>query len=212
MTGKVPPVTPGTRRTREHRPAAERREQLLDAAVEVMRAGGIAAATTRAVAERAGLPQGAFHYCFRSKDELFSALLDRELDASLGRVWDAVADTGDLEASIAAALRAILDRVRSDPEYHLLTAELVDVAARTPGLEHVARREQAASVERAGLMLRRWQETGGGELAVGTRVLAEALVAASTGITSSWLSARDDEAAHACVALFAAALARVATR
>lgn len=204
-------MTPETRRTREHRPAAERREQLLDAAVEVMRVGGIGAATTRAVADRAGLPQGAFHYCFRSKDELFTALLDRELDASLGRAWDAVAGTGDLETSIAAALRAILDRVRSDPGYHLLTAELVDVAARTPGLQHVARREQAAYVERADLLLRRWQETGDG-LPVGSRVLAEALVAASTGITSSWLSSRDDEAAHASVALFASALAWVATR
>lgn len=196
-----------TRRTREHRPAAERREQLLDAAVEVMREGGIGAATTRAVADRAGLPQGAFHYCFRSKDELFAALLDRELDASLGRAWDAVTVAEGLEAGIAAALRAILDRVRSDPEYHLLTAELVDVAARTPDLAHVARREHAAYVDQADQMLRRWQESGGAPLSVGTRVLAEALVAASTGITSGWLSSRDDESAHASVALFSSALA-----
>ncbi|BBG05593.1 MULTISPECIES: TetR/AcrR family transcriptional regulator [Pseudonocardia] len=202
------PVEP--RRPRAHRPAAERREQLLDAAVEVMRVGGIGAATTRAVAERAGLPQGAFHYCFRSKDELFVALLDRELDASLGSAWDAVADTDDLGTGIAAALWAILNRVRSDPEYHLLTAELVDVAARTPGLEHVARREQLAYVEQADRLLRRWQESGRGPLTIGSRTLAEALVAASTGITSSWLSARDDEAAHASVALFASALARAA--
>ncbi|MGC7098317.1 TetR/AcrR family transcriptional regulator [Amycolatopsis lurida] len=199
-----------TRRTREHRPAAERREQLLDAAVEVMREGGIAAATTRAVADRAGLPQGAFHYCFRSKDELFAALLDRELDASLGSVWDAVADPQDLEGSIAAALGAILDRVRSDPEYHLLTAELVDVAARTPDLAHLARREHAAYVDQVDKRLQGWQECGGAPLSVGPRVLAEALVAASIGITSAWLSSRDDEAAHASIALFSAALASIA--
>ncbi|MBN6037755.1 TetR/AcrR family transcriptional regulator [Amycolatopsis sp. 195334CR] len=196
------------RRTREHRPAAERREQLLDAAVEVMREGGIGAATTRAIADRAGLPQGAFHYCFRSKDELFAALLDRELDASLGNAWDAIADTQDIESSIAAALRAILDRVRSDPEYHLLTNELVDVAARTPELAHVARREHAAYVDHVEKMLQRWQETGEPPLSTGPRVLAEVLVAASIGITSAWLSSRDDEAAHASIAVFASALAR----
>ncbi|WP_265522625.1 TetR/AcrR family transcriptional regulator [Oerskovia flava] len=194
------------RTTREHRPAAERREQLLDAAVAVMREGGISAATTRVVADRAGLPQGAFHYCFRSKDELFAALLDRELDASLGHVWDAVADAQDLEESIAVALRALLDHVRSDPEYHLLTAELVDVAARTPALAHVARREHTAYVDHVEQRLRQWQEVNG-DLSVSPRVLAEALVAASTGISSAWLSSRDDEAAHASVALFSSALA-----
>ncbi|SOD64379.1 transcriptional regulator, TetR family [Streptomyces zhaozhouensis] len=200
-----------TRRTREHRSAAERREQLLDAAVEVMREGGIGAASTRAVAERAGLPQGAFHYCFRSKDELFAALLERELNASLGQVWDALAEVRDMEASIAAALRALLDHVRSDPEYHLLSAELTDMAARTPALAHVARREHTTYVDHVDRMLRRWQESGGGRLSVDSRALAEALVAASIGITSAWLSARDDEAAHASVALFSSALARAAT-
>jgi AcrR family transcriptional regulator len=200
------------RTTREHRPAAERREQLLDAAVEVMRAGGVGAATTRAVAERAGLPQGAFHYCFRSKDELFAALLERELDASLGRAWDAVAGGTDLEPGIAAALGAVLDRVRSDPEYHLLTAELVAVAARTPDLAHVARREQAAYAEHVEEMLARWQRESGAALAVPARVLAETLVAASTGVTTAWLSTRDDAAADASVALLAAGLGRAATR
>ncbi|RMI14403.1 TetR/AcrR family transcriptional regulator [Cellulomonas triticagri] len=199
------------RTTREHRPAAERREQLLDAAVEVMRAGGVAAATTRAVAERAGLPQGAFHYCFRSKDELFAALLERELDASLGKAWEAVAQADDLESGIAGALRAILDRVRSDPEYHLLTAELVDVAARTPDLAHVAAREHQGYVEQAEQMVRGWAGSADAALAE-PRVVAEALVAASTGVTSAWLATRDDDAAHATVALLARGVALAAVR
>lgn len=197
-----------TPKVREHKPAAERREQLLDAAVEVMREGGIAAATTRAVADRAGLPQGAFHYCFRSKDEMFGALLERELDASLGSAWDAVAQTQDLEAGIAAALHAILDRVRSAPEYHLLTTELVNVAARTPELAHIAGRQHAAYVDHTDRILRRWQGSGHTPLSVDTRLLAEVLVATSNGIESAWLSARDDEVAHDSIALLSSALAR----
>jgi AcrR family transcriptional regulator len=197
-------------RTRQHLPAAERREQLLDAAVDVMRTGGIAAATTRAVTERAGVPHGVFHYCFRSKEELFAALLDRELDASLSQAWDAVGTAADLRSGIAAALHALLDRVRTDPEYHLLTAELVDVAARTPDLAHLARREQTAYVDHAETMLRTWQEAGGTPVAVDLRTLAHALVSASTGIAASWLSTRDDAAARATVDLLAEGLAAVA--
>ncbi|OLT45445.1 hypothetical protein BJF85_18915 [Saccharomonospora sp. CUA-673] len=196
-----------TSKTREHRPTAERREQLLDAAVAVMRDGGIRAATTRAVADRAGLPQGAFHYCFHSKDEMFSALLERELDASLGNAWEAVAQTRDLGTGIAAALRAILDRVRSDPEYHLLTAELVDVAARTPEFAHIASREHTAYVDHTDRILRRWQESVGTLLSVDSKLLAQVLVAASSGITSAWLSARDDDAAHESITLLSSALA-----
>jgi AcrR family transcriptional regulator len=199
-----------TSKVREHRPAAERREQLLDAAVEVMREGGIAAATTRAVADRAGLPQSAFHYCFRSKDEMFAAVLERELDASLGSAWDAVAQTQDLETGITAALHAVLDRVRSDPDYHLLTAELVDVAARTPELAHIAGRQHAASVHHTDQMLRRWQGSGHTPLSVDTRLLAEVLVATSSGIESAWLSTRDDQVAHDSIALLSSALARSA--
>jgi AcrR family transcriptional regulator len=203
-------IDPVTRTTRQHLPAAERREQLLDAAVDVMRTGGIAAATTRAVTERAGVPHGVFHYCFRSKEELFAALLDRELDASLRQAWDAVGAAADLRSGIAAALHAMLDRVRSDPEYHLLTAELVDVAARTPDLAHLALREQTAYVDHAETMLRTWQETSGTAVAIDLRALAHALVSVSTGVAASWLSTRDDAAARSTVDLLADALAAVA--
>lgn len=194
--------------TRRHRPAAERRDQLLTAAVEVMRESGIASASTRAVAERAGLPQSAFHYCFRSKDEMFAALLERELDASLGSAWDAVTEAQNLEAGIAAAFHAILEQVRKDPEYYLLTAELVDVAARTPELAHIASRQHIAYVDHTEKMLRLWQDSTGAPVSVDSRLLAEVLVATSTGISSAWLSARDNEAAHASIALLSSALAR----
>ncbi|MQS10352.1 helix-turn-helix domain-containing protein, partial [Streptomyces alkaliphilus] len=59
-----------TSAVREHRPIEERRTQLLTAASEVMREQGVAAATTRAIAERAGLPHGSVHYCFGGKTAL----------------------------------------------------------------------------------------------------------------------------------------------
>ncbi|WP_219506108.1 TetR/AcrR family transcriptional regulator [Nonomuraea ceibae] len=57
--------------------AEERRRQIIDAAVEIMATEGVAGTTTRKVAERAGAPLGAIHYCFRNKDELIHLVMER---------------------------------------------------------------------------------------------------------------------------------------
>lgn len=54
------------------------REQILDAAAEVLRGQGGAATTTRAVAERAGVRLSLVHYHFGSKGGLLAELLGRE--------------------------------------------------------------------------------------------------------------------------------------
>ncbi len=54
------------------------REHILEAAGEVLRVQGGAAATTRAVAERAGVRLSLVHYHFGSRGGLLAALLERE--------------------------------------------------------------------------------------------------------------------------------------
>ena len=54
------------------------REQILDAAAELLRVQGSAATTTRAVAERAGVRLSLVHYHFGGKGGLLAALLERE--------------------------------------------------------------------------------------------------------------------------------------
>lgn len=58
-----------------HIPVAERRRQLAQAALRVLVRDGVAAASTRRIAEEAGMAQGAFHYCFRSKQELLHEVI-----------------------------------------------------------------------------------------------------------------------------------------
>ena len=58
------------------------RQQIFEAAREVLRAQGGAATTTRAVAERAGVGLSLVHYHFGGKGGLLAALLERE-NASL---------------------------------------------------------------------------------------------------------------------------------
>jgi TetR/AcrR family transcriptional regulator, regulator of biofilm formation and stress response len=57
-----------------HMPAADRRQQFIEAAARVIQKRGVARATTRNIAEEAGAPLGALHYCFGTKEELFEAV------------------------------------------------------------------------------------------------------------------------------------------
>jgi AcrR family transcriptional regulator len=54
------------------------REQILQATNDVLREQGGAATTTRAVAERAGVPLSLVHYHFGGRDGLLAALLEQE--------------------------------------------------------------------------------------------------------------------------------------
>ncbi|WP_164984034.1 TetR/AcrR family transcriptional regulator [Cellulomonas endophytica] len=74
------------------------RERLLDAAYEVFAETGVAAASVEEVCERAGFTRGAFYSNFATKEELFSALLEREngdVLAALGERIDALLPEGD---------------------------------------------------------------------------------------------------------------------
>ena len=61
-----------------------RRERLVEAAIRVMVRDGVAKATTRSIVAEADMPLGAFHYCFRSKEEL----LENVIEAISGHTLD----------------------------------------------------------------------------------------------------------------------------
>src|SRR5438876_166067 len=61
------------------------REQILDAAAELLGGQGSAATTTRAVAERAGVRVSLVHYHFGGKGRLLAELLERENAKLLAR-------------------------------------------------------------------------------------------------------------------------------
>ncbi len=55
----------------------QRRRNIVDAAVELLREGGISAIRHRAVAERAGVPLSATTYYFKSIDDLVASAIER---------------------------------------------------------------------------------------------------------------------------------------
>jgi AcrR family transcriptional regulator len=72
------------------------RLKILDAARATLLAGGTGGTSTRAVAERAGVPLSLVHYHFGSKQDLLAAVLEHENDALLARQRGLYATPGPL--------------------------------------------------------------------------------------------------------------------
>jgi AcrR family transcriptional regulator len=201
-------MTSSTHHQPEHGPtdrrsAEERREQLIDAAVEVIADQGLARATTRAITDRAGLALGAFHYVFDSKDELLEAVIQRvvrEIDATLGATAATVEPTAERRLEGPELVVDVLERfLRGAWAYfegsrtlQLAQYELTLHALREPEKHHLAVHQYDLLVGTLGGMLRDLTD----ELAPETsEELARYVVATIDGLLLQWLVDRDADAA-----------------
>lgn len=110
------------------------RQRLLRAAAELIAEQGWGRVTTRAIAQRAGLPHGTVSYHFRGKQELLT-------EAALHTV-EHLAPMGDLEAAatmtdLAALLTSWMsDLDQTDPVTTGVLMEAMREAERDPALRH----------------------------------------------------------------------------
>lgn len=114
----------------------ERRARIIDAAIRVAGAKGIAGLSHRSVAAEADVPLGSTTYHFASLDELLIAALRRSNEnfAGLMRESRALADpAADLAAELARLLGEFFGGGRAELEYELYLAAL-----RRPALRPVA--------------------------------------------------------------------------
>jgi AcrR family transcriptional regulator len=143
-----PVKPPRTRPTR-----GEVRDRILDAASKVFAAEGFAGATIDAIGQAAGFTKGAVYSNFGSKDELFLALLDREVEYRGEQIATALEDGGD-PADVARTLsRSILDSVQGHADYYVLFVEYWLRAVRDPELRarFIARRRAATADQADGI-------------------------------------------------------------
>ncbi|MGW4379858.1 TetR/AcrR family transcriptional regulator [Kitasatospora sp. NPDC004531] len=192
------------------RSADERREQLIEAAIRVMIRDGVAKATTRAVVAEAGLPLGAFHYCFRSKEELLQSVIERIMVRALAPVAAAGVEGAPVAEIVRAGLHTYWERIRQSPDEHLLTYELTQYALRQPGLADLARRQYAHYLDVTRESLETMARLARIEWSVPIAVLARYGLGVLDGLTLTWLIDRDDEHAVAALDEHAAYLASIA--
>jgi AcrR family transcriptional regulator len=75
--------------------ALERRDAIVDAALEVMIDKGLASTTVRDVAQRMGTSSGLIHHYFASMDDLLAAAFDRAAGQDLAAIGQAMASGPD---------------------------------------------------------------------------------------------------------------------
>src|SRR6516225_6970604 len=127
-------VTSTTRRKYAPRlPREQRRDQLLDAALDVLDGCQVHELSIEAVAARADIGKPVVYTAFGSRTELVEALLNREHERGLAQVREAMPDdltklcpTGAYAATVSAFLRA----VRQNPTRWRLILTVPDSAPR----------------------------------------------------------------------------------
>jgi AcrR family transcriptional regulator len=178
-------------------PVAERREQLIEAALAVASRDGIDAATVRAVAAEAGVSLGVVHYCFQDKDELLRAMAHAITSANLQRsLGEVPAEAADPASVIEGVLDALWTGIRESRGPQLLSYELTTSSLRHAELNQVAieqYRGQWAAAEQVLDLVERSAQVG---WSVPRSSLARTVVAVIDGFSLAWLVDGDSEAAR----------------
>lgn len=196
----------------------DRRAELISAALRVVAAEGVAAATTRAIVAEAGMSLASFHYAFASRDELLAELVAHVVEHE--RV---VLDVGELlteearqehpptlEAVVRAGLQRYVDLLRADPAREAAMQELSAYAMRTPGLEHLALEQYRRYEELAREALALAASISGSTWTQPVDEIARTVIAFTDGLTLGWLVRRDDAEARRLVGTVAHLVATLA--
>lgn len=96
------------RRTPRQSRAEETVASILEAAAQILEKSGLAAFTTNAVAERAGVSIGTLYQYFADKAALLRALGEREMTAALANIGTALQSEADADATIEDRVRAVV--------------------------------------------------------------------------------------------------------
>jgi AcrR family transcriptional regulator len=142
-------ATAATSRSESRRPYAarmppeERREQLLDATLEVIAERGFGAVTIDAVARGAGVARPVVYRLFDDRAGLLAALFGREQERALSQIAaaiPAIPDERDPDELLVAGLRVFLEAVAESPTTWKLVLVDIDSAPEELRTEVLRRR------------------------------------------------------------------------
>ena len=109
------------RKRAAHLGPERRRPLVLDAAYELFLESGFDGTSMDAIAAAAGVSKPVVYDCFRSKDELFTAMLDREEERILVETGEALATSGsaeDPEETLIRGFQAFLRAASESPDIY----------------------------------------------------------------------------------------------
>jgi AcrR family transcriptional regulator len=187
-------------------PSAERRRQLVEAAVRAMARDGVAKTTTRSICVEAGVSLSVFHYCFDSKQALLEAAIGSITDNSVALVKANVEPKATLHETVRGALGTYWAHVTAHPAEHMLTYELTQHALREKGFEQLARTQYEKYIASGTALLEQVCAVCEVTPRVPMTVLAHLLAATIDGLTLQYLVLGDESTAEALLDATAAHL------
>ncbi|MDE3169562.1 MAG: TetR family transcriptional regulator, partial [Acidobacteriota bacterium] len=152
------------------------RRKLLAAAEKIFARDGFEAARLADIAALAGYTRGAFYAHFKSKEDIFFALLELWVRRRIDEV-SAILDRHENPAARLAALRRHYAQIATDRRLALLSLEFKLFAIRHPNAHARLRARQRPLRESAGMILDRLAKDAGAHLPISG-------VAAATGLAS----------------------------
>jgi AcrR family transcriptional regulator len=168
-------------------------ERLLDAALQTFAEQGFAAASVEDVCSRGGLTRGAFYSSFRTKDELFAALFDREVRRELARAEQLLTGLADEPDPVAATVERCLGAFRQDRTWTLVATEYALHAARHPESAALLHRHRAELHAQLTALIERTAADAGVQLALPAGQLARTVSALHDGLTLLQVSQPGDD-------------------
>ncbi|NUP35775.1 MAG: TetR/AcrR family transcriptional regulator [Streptomyces sp.] len=177
-----------------HVTAAERRPQLIKAAIDLMTREGVAAGSTRAIAAELGVAQATVHYTFGTKEELYRAVMEHLTSDLITQVERAVPEGTGFEEALAALAGALWRTMREQPASHQLLTELTMVALRTPHLHEAVDSHYRAVIAVTAKLVSEAAERTGHELAQPAETIARFFITGFDGLIVQRLVVPDDTA------------------
>ena len=126
---------------------SETRGRVLAAAAGVFAEHGFNDASLAQIATEAGLTKGAIFSSFASKDELFAALISKQVTERLERVADAAEQIAPADARelVRSAGQALTDSTIGDPAWHVMFIEFWTRAMRNPRSRQILAHQREAA-------------------------------------------------------------------
>ncbi|MER5935777.1 TetR/AcrR family transcriptional regulator [Streptomyces sp. NPDC001928] len=191
-----------------HVSAAERRPQLIKAAIDLMTREGVAAGSTRAIAAELGVAQATVHYTFGTKEDLYRAVMEQLTQDLVTQVEQAAPTDAGFEDTIGTLAEALWHTVLEQPASYQLLTELSMFALRTPHLQEALQGHHRGISAVTAKLISEAAERTGHQLAQPAETIARFFLAGFDGLTMQHLSLPDEEAERVCLrALISAVLA-----
>ncbi|MER5783799.1 TetR/AcrR family transcriptional regulator [Streptomyces mobaraensis] len=193
-----------------HVPAAERRPQLIKAAIDFMAREGVAAGSTRAIAAELGVAQATVHYTFGTKEGLYRAVMEQLTQDLIAQVEQAAPTDAGFEDTVSRLTAALWRTVREQPTSYQLLTELTVFALRTPALGEALDSHYRSVTEVAARLVTEAAERTGRPLAQPAETIARFFLAGFDGLILNHLAHPDADAENACLQAFVSAVVAMA--